>query len=158
LHNEHCWNREIASARRRSRSSFARLLASANLIVGSEVRTPAARSFDVVVMRIVEPYTEAVLPRLLSRVVSAWLWTAILPFGIVQMFLGASGAYLVIYPLYRARHRGLLKFLMGILVLFLHRTDRNAMPARSSDLCRAVQPQPIPCRGSSGILRTDAIS
>jgi hypothetical protein len=32
-------------------------------------------------------------------------WIAIFPFGIVQMFFGASGAYLVICPCTAARHR-----------------------------------------------------
>jgi len=37
--------------------------------MGSEVGTPAARAFDIIVMRIVEPDSEAVFPRFLSNVV-----------------------------------------------------------------------------------------
>ena len=43
---------------------------SADLIMGSEVGTPAAQAFHVIVMMwIVEPHPEAVFPRLLSNVV-----------------------------------------------------------------------------------------
>jgi hypothetical protein len=37
--------------------------------MGPEVGTPAARAFDIIVMRIVEPDPEAVFPRFLSNVV-----------------------------------------------------------------------------------------
>jgi hypothetical protein len=49
--------------------SFAWLVTSADLIMGPEVGTPAAETFDVIVMWIVEPHAKAVFSRLLSNVV-----------------------------------------------------------------------------------------
>jgi hypothetical protein len=66
---------------------------SANLIMGSEIGTPATPAFHIIVMWTVEPHPKAVF---------SGVWIAIFPLGIVQMFLGASGAYLVISPVYRA--------------------------------------------------------
>jgi hypothetical protein len=43
----------------RSRGSFAFLVVSADLIMGSEIRTPPAVAYDVVLMRIVEPDAKA---------------------------------------------------------------------------------------------------
>jgi hypothetical protein len=85
----------------------------ADLIMGSEVGTPAARAFDIIVMGIVEPHPEAVFPRLLSNVVFRMVVDCDLPFGIVQICLGASGAYLVICPVYRTATMLRSEFLDG---------------------------------------------
>ena len=52
---------------------------SADLIMGPEVGTPAARAFDIIVMRIVEPDSEAVFPRFLSNVVFCMVMDCDLP-------------------------------------------------------------------------------
>jgi len=59
----------VIAARHPSRNSFAWLVMSADLIMGSEIGAPTARAFYVIVMWIVEPHPEAVFPRLLSNVV-----------------------------------------------------------------------------------------
>jgi hypothetical protein len=52
-----------------SADHFAGLEVCADLIVGSEVRTPAAMAFDVIFMKIIEPNPKALLSRQLSPVV-----------------------------------------------------------------------------------------
>jgi hypothetical protein len=52
-----------------TRNSFAWLVMSADLIMGSEVWAPAPQAFDIIVMGIVEPHSEALSPRFLSNVV-----------------------------------------------------------------------------------------
>jgi hypothetical protein len=104
--------------------SFSWLVMSADLIMGSEVGTPAARAFDIIVMGIVEPHRKPFSPDFCPTWCSTRLWIAIFPFGIVQICLGASGAYLVICPSTAPRHCSGLKFSTGKLVHFLHRSDK----------------------------------